>query len=54
MTGALWFADGGATIAKGGPGRQVQDFVKMQPKPTLDLSHSHDGLKNKQTANRLQ
>ncbi|WP_425965153.1 SDR family NAD(P)-dependent oxidoreductase [Rhizobium nepotum] len=54
VTGALWFADGGTTIAKGGPGRQVQDFVKVQPKPTLDLSHSHDGLKNKQTTNRLQ
>ncbi|MBY5460823.1 SDR family oxidoreductase [Rhizobium leguminosarum] len=54
VTGALWFVDGGTTIAKGGPGRQVQDFVKVQPTPTLDLSHSHDGLKNKQTINRLQ
>lgn len=54
VTGALWFADGGTTIAKGGPGRQVQDFVKVQPEPSLNLSHSHDGLANKQTANRLQ
>lgn len=54
VTGALWFADGGTTIAKGGPGKQVQDFVKAQPQPTLQLSHSHDGLKNKQVANRLQ
>lgn len=54
VTGALWFADGGTTIAKGGPGRQVQDFVKVQPSPTLNLLHSHDGLRNKQTANRLQ
>jgi enoyl-[acyl-carrier-protein] reductase (NADH) len=37
MTGALIFADGGTTIAKGGPGEIVQDLVKRQPQPTLAL-----------------
>ena len=53
MTGALVFADGGTTIAKGGPGEQAQSFVKKQPEPTLDLKHSHDGLKNKHVENRM-
>jgi NAD(P)-dependent dehydrogenase (short-subunit alcohol dehydrogenase family) len=53
VTGALWYADGGTTIAKGGPGEMVQDFVKEQPQPTLDLKHSHDGLKHKPVENRM-
>jgi hypothetical protein len=53
MTGALIFADGGTTIAKGDPGEQAQSFVKEQPKPTLDLRHSHDGMKNKPIEKRM-
>lgn len=53
MTGALVFADGGTTIAKGGPGEQAKSFVKEQPKPSLPLKHSHDGLKNKPVQNRM-
>lgn len=53
MTGALVFADGGTTIAKGWPGRQVEPFVKEQPQLSLDLRHSHDGLKNKPVENRM-
>jgi NAD(P)-dependent dehydrogenase (short-subunit alcohol dehydrogenase family) len=53
MTGALVFADGGTTIAKGGPGEQAKSFVRQQPKPTLPLQHSHDGLKNKPVGNRM-
>jgi NAD(P)-dependent dehydrogenase (short-subunit alcohol dehydrogenase family) len=53
MTGALIFADGGTTIAKGAPGEQAQSFVKEQPKPTLDLRHSHDGMKNKPIEKRM-
>jgi NAD(P)-dependent dehydrogenase (short-subunit alcohol dehydrogenase family) len=53
MTGALVFADGGTTIAKGAPGEQAKSFVKEQPEPTLDLKHSHDGLKNKRVENRM-
>lgn len=53
VTGALWYADGGTTIAKGGPGQQVPGTLAEQPQPTLPLEHSHDGLKNKHTENRL-
>lgn len=53
VTGALWFADGGTTIAKGGPGKLVPAELTIQPQPTLQLAHGHDGLKNKQPANRL-
>jgi NAD(P)-dependent dehydrogenase (short-subunit alcohol dehydrogenase family) len=53
MTGALVFADGGTTIAKGGPGQHVQPNLKTQPAPTLDLRHSRDGLRNKPVANRM-
>ncbi|TMJ50370.1 MAG: SDR family oxidoreductase [Alphaproteobacteria bacterium] len=53
MTGALLFADGGTTIAKGGPGEIAQHFVREQPRPTLDLRHSHDGLRNKPVENRM-
>ena len=53
MTGALVFADGGTTIAKGAPGHQVQPNLKAQPAPTLDLRHSRDGLRNKTVANRM-
>ncbi len=53
MTGALVFADGGTTIAKGGPGEQAKSFVKKQPEQTLDLRHGHDGLKNKHVENRM-
>ncbi|KXF78459.1 short-chain dehydrogenase [Paramesorhizobium deserti] len=53
VTGALWYADGGTTIAKGGPGRQVPSTIAEQPQPTLPLEHSHDGLRNKQAKNRL-
>lgn len=51
MTGALVFADGGTTIAKGGPGKQVEPFVREQPQLTLDLHHSHDGTRNKPVEN---
>jgi NAD(P)-dependent dehydrogenase (short-subunit alcohol dehydrogenase family) len=53
VTGALIFADGGTTIAKGGPGEMAQSFVKEQPKPTLAVKHSHDGLHNKPGENRV-
>ncbi|MEK9282860.1 SDR family oxidoreductase [Bradyrhizobium sp. ISRA442] len=54
MTGALVFADGGTTIAKGAPGKMAQSFVREQPKPTLGLKHSHDGLKGRPVENRMQ
>jgi NAD(P)-dependent dehydrogenase (short-subunit alcohol dehydrogenase family) len=53
VTGALIFADGGTTIAKGSPGEMARSFVRKQPAPTLDLKHSHDGLKDKPVENRM-
>jgi NAD(P)-dependent dehydrogenase (short-subunit alcohol dehydrogenase family) len=53
MTGAQVFVDGGTTIAKGGPGQQVQESLREQPQLSLDLRHSHDGLKNKPVENRM-
>ncbi|MCK1711459.1 SDR family oxidoreductase [Bradyrhizobium sp. 143] len=53
ITGALIFVDGGTTIAKGSPGEMAQSFVKEQPTPSLDLKHSHDGLRGKPVENRM-
>ena len=53
VTGALWYVDGGTTIAKGGPGQFIPGELTAQPKASLPLQHSHDGLKDKQTQNRL-
>ncbi|WP_198021707.1 SDR family oxidoreductase [Mesorhizobium sp. WSM3224] len=53
VTGALWYVDGGTTIAKGWPGQIVPAELATQPKPSLPRRHSHDGLRNKATQNRL-
>ena len=53
VTGALWFADGGTLVAKGPMGAMVPDELRRQPEPSLPLQHSHDGLGNKPTTNRL-
>lgn len=53
VTGALWYADGGTTIAKGGPGEQVPDDLRREPTPTLDLRHSRAGEENKSFDSRL-
>lgn len=47
VTGALWSADGGITIAKGAVGGQVPEALKREPKGKLDLKHSQEGLQNK-------
>lgn len=52
VTGALWLADGGVTVAKGAVGAQVPDELKKQPTPTLPLRHSHDGEIEKPLAQR--
>jgi NAD(P)-dependent dehydrogenase (short-subunit alcohol dehydrogenase family) len=47
VTGALYFVDGGITVAKGPVGEQVPPELRKQPEGTLqDLRHSHDGLEN--------
>jgi hypothetical protein len=47
VTGALWLADGGITVAHGNVGELVPDGIAAPPKQTLPLSHSRDGNRNK-------
>lgn len=49
VTGALWLADGGVTIAKGAVGQQTPEALREQPQGKLRLDHSTEGLKNKRT-----
>lgn len=49
VTGALYFVDGGTTIAKGPVGDLVPDSLRRKPQGQLKLEHSHDGLRNKET-----
>jgi NAD(P)-dependent dehydrogenase (short-subunit alcohol dehydrogenase family) len=48
VTGALWLADGGITIAHGNIGELVPKEIASPPPATLPLRHSRDGNKNKQ------
>ena len=47
VTGALWLADGGVTIAKGAVGQQTPDSLRKPPQGELRLDHSKEGLENK-------
>jgi NAD(P)-dependent dehydrogenase (short-subunit alcohol dehydrogenase family) len=47
VTGALWLADGGVTIAKGAVGQQTPESLRQQPPGELRLDHSQEGLENK-------
>ena len=47
VTGAVWLVDGGITPAKGAVGALAARDVSTPPHGTLDLQHSHDGMKNK-------
>jgi NAD(P)-dependent dehydrogenase (short-subunit alcohol dehydrogenase family) len=47
VTGALWFVDGGTTVAKGGVGEEVPKEIAREPEGTLHLEHSKDGNDNK-------
>lgn len=49
VTGALWLADGGVTVAKGGVGKQTPEELRQMPQGKLRLDHSQEGLDNKQT-----
>lgn len=49
VTGALWLADGGVTIAKGAVGKETPKSLRQQPQGELRLDHSKDGLENKET-----
>ena len=47
VTGAVWLADGGITVAHGAAGELVPKEIAAAPEGTLPLSHSLDGNKNK-------
>lgn len=49
VTGALWLADGGVTVAKGAVGEQTPQSLRKEPEGKLRLDHSLEGLKNKET-----
>ncbi|MGF1482471.1 MAG: SDR family NAD(P)-dependent oxidoreductase [Cyanophyceae cyanobacterium] len=49
VTGALWLADGGVTVAKGGVGQQTPEELRQPPQGELRLDHAKEGLENKQT-----
>ncbi|WP_319420794.1 SDR family oxidoreductase [Pleurocapsa sp. FMAR1] len=40
VTGALWLADGGVTVAKGGVGKQTPEELRELPQGKLRLDHS--------------
>jgi NAD(P)-dependent dehydrogenase (short-subunit alcohol dehydrogenase family) len=46
VTGALYFVDGGLSIARGTPGEQVPDALRRQPEGELTLRHQHQGMEN--------
>jgi len=48
VTGALWLADGGITVAHGLAGSLVPKEIAEAPPVTLPLAHSKDGNKNKE------
>ncbi|WP_224996696.1 SDR family NAD(P)-dependent oxidoreductase [Cesiribacter sp. SM1] len=43
VTGALFFADGGITVAKGSVGEKAHESMKKQPEGQLNLRHSMAG-----------
>lgn len=47
VTGALWLADGGITVAKGAVGQQTPESLRQEPPGELRLDHSQEGLENK-------
>lgn len=49
VTGALWTVDGGTVIGKGAVGDDVPSDLQEEPEGDLDLEHSHDGMRNKDT-----
>lgn len=43
VTGALFYADGGITVAKGNVGEEVPNKLRKAPKGELELHHEHEG-----------
>ena len=49
VTGALYFVDGGITVAKGPVGDEVPKKLRQPPEPHLKLEHTMEGNDNKET-----
>jgi NAD(P)-dependent dehydrogenase (short-subunit alcohol dehydrogenase family) len=47
VNGAIWTVDGGLTQSKGAIGALAGQEASTPPRGTIDLQHSHDGLRNK-------
>jgi NAD(P)-dependent dehydrogenase (short-subunit alcohol dehydrogenase family) len=47
VTGPTWMVDGGITPAKGAVGALARREASTPPPSTLDLRHSHDGMRHK-------
>jgi len=48
VTGALWLADGGVTVAKGAVGQKTPESLRTPPQGELHhLDHARQGLQNK-------
>ncbi len=47
VTGALYFVDGGITVAKGPAGAEADRAFRREPDGDLTLRHSRDGLRTK-------
>ncbi|MBD1921076.1 SDR family oxidoreductase [Microcoleus sp. FACHB-831] len=47
VTGALWLADGGVTVAKGAVGEETPQNLRNEPQGELRLDHAQEGLENK-------
>jgi NAD(P)-dependent dehydrogenase (short-subunit alcohol dehydrogenase family) len=43
VTGAIYYVDGGTTIAKGPMGEKAADSMKKEPEGELELQHAKDG-----------
>lgn len=43
VTGAIYYADGGTTIAKGPVGEKAASNLKTEPQDTLGLDHAYEG-----------
>ncbi|MBT1702841.1 SDR family NAD(P)-dependent oxidoreductase [Chryseosolibacter indicus] len=51
VTGALYYVDGGVTVAKGPIGKKAKSKVTEEPEGDLDLEHSMDGATDMRRGN---
>jgi hypothetical protein len=53
VNGAIWTVDGGLTQSKGSVGAAAGREASTPPPGTIDLRHSHDGLRTKEVVKLL-